>query len=197
MARKLLACVPQRLGWLPSQLATHLITTAQPDMQLLHWATSVLHAPTYTCVVVNGHWLLLRLQTLGSMLVVDCWDGLQRHTSSEMMPGLNTVATQLGLRPFLIQHHCRVLQTLPMTCGAVALLHLGLELGCWQDPTPVAGSCSSTRLYMIDFSMTLWWLWGPEGLVKASNLRSFGLYPNTGFSDITLRFGHFSGLTPF
>ncbi len=140
MGKKLLAQSSIRSLWLPSQLATQaqLLVHSRADSQLMHWSTTLLHGTTFTCVAIQGHWILLRLRISNSMLLADCWDGLQSAVTADLLPGLTSICAQLGLRPLLLEHHCQVPQTLPMTCGAVALLHLGLELGIWADTSPTA-----------------------------------------------------------
>lgn len=169
MARKIIRQTSTNALWMPSQMATLLLTEPDFSSYLLPWATILLHAPTFTCVAVDGHWVLLRLTAQETMLLVDCWDGLQKHIGSDQMPGLFAVCGRLGLRPMLLQHHCRVQQTLPMTCGAVALLHLALELHHITDTSPVLELSLHKTLHDHFFQYDILTAMGPNGLGKGGD----------------------------
>ena len=169
MARKTIRQTSTNALWMPSQMATLLLTEPDFSSYLLPWATILLHAPTFTCVAVDGHWVLLRLTAQETMLLVDCWDGLQKHIGSDQMPGLFAVCGRLGLRPMLLQHHCRVQQTLPMTCGAVALLHLALELHHITDTSPVLELSLHKTLHDHFFQYDILTAMGPNGLGKGGD----------------------------
>eukprot|EP00435_Cladocopium_sp_Y103_P033400 s1865_g8.t1 len=113
--------------WIPAQLLTRLLH--HEDVELLqHWLVGALHGTLRGFAALHDHWILLELRVQGNALYVHMWDGLDHQGHQEVRRFVDFVASVLVIRTIIIEFGALISQTYPHTCGAVAIMHLGLRL---------------------------------------------------------------------
>ena len=95
--------------------------------------TAPLHTTAYTCISLDGHWILLQLSTQGEMLIATLFDGLHGHLDGRLIGFLRRWAHLLGLTSWSVNSQILFEQTFSATCGAVAMQHLGFCLQRWTS----------------------------------------------------------------
>eukprot|EP00435_Cladocopium_sp_Y103_P070672 s642_g35.t1 len=116
--------------WVPAQQLTRLVH--QEDLDLLkHWLVGALHGVLRGVALLQGHWILLELRVQGNLLYVHYWDGLHHAALQQVRFFAEYAAKILVLRTIVVEYGALLSQQHSFTCGAIALMHLGLRLGYW------------------------------------------------------------------
>ena len=120
--------------WLPSAKFTDLFHNME-DEDARGAILSVTRQKLGSCVALQGHWLLIVMFLDGHTLHVECWDGLDHSHRQEILCFADDMKASLWraahIKTRIVSFHTRFGQHHPMTCGTIALMHLGHILGCW------------------------------------------------------------------
>ena len=116
--------------WIPARHLTQLVVD-DTDHFLQHWLVGALHGTLRGVVALQNHWTLLEFSVVGDTLVVFHWDGLLQANREHILQFTERVKKVLALRTYILEYGSLISQEEPNTCGAVAILHLGLRLNLW------------------------------------------------------------------
>ena len=124
------------VAWIPSREMTASFHDIDRDDNR-DWLFQVRTGLTMGCAAVEGHWILLVLHISDRTLFVNYWDGLDFRAHDDVVDFAKGVRRALSrrehLKTMVISEQCQFQQQHAMTCGTVALLHVGHVLGVWDN----------------------------------------------------------------
>ena len=124
------------LLWIPSAKFTELFYNMD-DEEARNTFKIVTQNQLGSCVAVQGHWLLMIMFLEGHTLHVECWDGLDHSHNEEILSFADDMRTGLTrhahIKTKIVTFANKYQQLYPMTCGTIALMHLGHKLGYWTN----------------------------------------------------------------
>ena len=121
--------------WIPAITLTQLFHDAQND-DLHEWLTPAFQRQLLGCVAHQDHWILVSIHINDRVLYVTYWDGRNHEGRDEMLGFSDAVRAILNRQGYVkskvvsFQHEHQ--QNYAMTCGTIALMHLGELLGLWK-----------------------------------------------------------------
>ena len=140
---------PQPFHWINIVLAQELFQPCWNALLLLQLG-AVLHKMVYTCLLLEGHWVLLQVSVQESMLIARIWDGLHPDITPELTDIISRWAQLLAIPTWTLFAGSIYEQTQEDTCGALAMLHLGHHIGLWTHPKTEAEGALHALLRLCD-----------------------------------------------
>ena len=131
MAKLMISAAGERNIWVPAQVATDLFHTMGADTSYAVQIYGILHEDVYTVVAHHGHWILVKIALKKDILYVTYLDGEEADYQEQAREFGHWVKRMIGAPTTCITHTRKIDQQQPQTCGTVALIHLGCELGLW------------------------------------------------------------------
>eukprot|EP00438_Fugacium_kawagutii_P023954 Skav232716 [mRNA] locus=scaffold4051:84716:89491:+ [translate_table: standard] len=116
--------------WMPSELMTWLLNDSS-QRHLWHWLTGALYGTVRGCAAIDDHWLYISFTVEGQILKLQCWDGLAHDSHLDILRFAHFIQLTLAVRTVSVTYHSIYDQAFGTTCGTVALLHLGYDIGLW------------------------------------------------------------------
>ena len=124
------------VAWIPAREMTASFYDLDIDDNR-QWLFQIRTGLTMGCVAVRGHWILLVLHVSDRTLFVNYWDGLDFRAHDSVVDFAKdlrrALCRQEHLKTMVISEQCQFQQQHSMTCGTVALLHVGHILGVWEN----------------------------------------------------------------
>ena len=119
--------------WMPAAAATGWFHNAEDMYFLDHWALSVLHGRLHLAIALHRHWILLECYIQNNILHVDYLDGQDHFQDVELLRFVRRLGNLLGFTTLCMTRHQAFAQSSCQTCGTIVLLHLGMNLGLWNE----------------------------------------------------------------
>ena len=158
--------------WIPSIIFTTLFHDTS-DENMHAWLKPALKTQLLGCVAHDDHWILLTIQVRDRVLHLNCWDGMNHGSQREVILFSEEVKAILNrsgyVKSRVVSFQHEYPQTQPMTCGTIALMHLGKILGLW-----VEHECPQELEWHLQLTMdpspctlkALGWKWSEQDMEK-------------------------------